>query len=311
MIGRIIMLLFLLAISILLWFVNLEYQNTYLEKSFSTVFVLAILYFIFKLVFEEILIKKIKESKARYSLRKTVSVIYFFVVIITLVAVWIESPEALLVTYGLIAAGIAVALQDLFKSLAGGVILLLFHPYKIGDRIEINSKHGDVIDIDILYTTLLEIREWVEGDQATGRLTIIPNNYVLSGVVNNYTKDNDFIWDEIWIPLTYDSNWKAASDMITKIVKNETKNAAKKASEDLTHIQEQYYLSKRPVEPQIFMKLTDNWISLHVRYVTHTRERRQTNANLSRLILQAIEKSKKVKIASTTIDIVGFPRLKK
>ncbi|MBD3210507.1 mechanosensitive ion channel [Candidatus Micrarchaeota archaeon] len=310
MIGRIVMFAFLLVFAAFLWYIDISYDHPYLEKGLSTLVALAGLYLVFKIIFEEIVAKQISEFKARYSFRKAVSIVYFVVVIITIIAIWIESPEALLVTYGLIAAGIAVALQDLFKNLAGGLLLLIFRLYKVGDRIEINQKCGDVIDIDILYTTLLEIKEWVDGDQATGRLVLIPNHFVLSGIVHNYTKDNDFIWDEVWVPVTYDSDWSKAASLAKKLVEKETDEVAKKAQRQIKEIQKRYYLSKRPVEPSVYMKMTDNWVSLYVRYVTNARERRVVNSRLSTLLLKKIEKTKGVKLASATVDIVGFPEIR-
>ncbi len=62
------------------------------------------------------------------------------------------------------------------------------------------------MDIGVLYTTITEVGEWINGNQATGRLSIIPNSNVLTNNVNNFTKDHNFIWDEISLPITYDSD---------------------------------------------------------------------------------------------------------
>lgn len=311
MIGRIMIFVFLLLVSAGIWVLNLQYNVTYLEKLYLTTFSLAAIYFIFKIVFEELVAKNIKDLKPRYSFRKAVSIIYMAVFLITIVAIWVESPEALLVTYGLIAAGIAVALQDLFKSLAGGIILFVTRIYKVGDRVQINSKEGDVIDIDLLYTTILEMKEWVDGDQATGRLTMVPNSVVLSGVINNYTKDNNFMWDEIRVPVTYESNWRKAMKIMQDIATKETKDVAKKAEKDISKIREKYYFTGRPVDPQVFVGLTDNWINLTVRYVTLVRGRRGLKSNLSLMILEEIEKSKDVKIASATLTVTNVTGQKK
>jgi small-conductance mechanosensitive channel len=64
------------------------------------------------------------------------------------------------------------------------------------------------------------------------------------------------------------------------------------------------------VEPAVFITLTDNWINFNIRYMTAVRERRMTKNKLSRLILDEIEKSDNIKLASTTIDIIGFPELR-
>ncbi len=293
----------------LFWFANFHYPNVYVEKGFYTFLALTIIHFVFKSIFEGMVARKIKESKTRYSFRKTVSILYFVVLLLAIFKIWIEHTQTLLVSYGLIAAGIAIALQDFFKNFAGGLIIFVTGVYQVGDRIEINQKYGDVIDIGILYTTLLELKEWVAGDQATGRLTVIPNGLVLSGTVNNYTKDNNFIWDEIAIPITYDSDWKEAVTTIQRIVREETKNMAEEAEKEILKLGEKYYLTIRAVEPEIYLTLTDNWITFNIRYITDVRQRRQVRNNVSQMILAEILKSENVKIASTTVDIIGLPEL--
>lgn len=89
------------------------------------------------------------------------------------VRIWVEYTQTLLVSYGLIAAGITIALQDFFKNFVGGIMIFTTGTYRVGDRVEINSKFGDVIDIGIFYTTLLELKEWVEAEQPTGRISMV------------------------------------------------------------------------------------------------------------------------------------------
>ncbi|ODS39328.1 MAG: mechanosensitive ion channel protein MscS [Candidatus Altiarchaeales archaeon WOR_SM1_86-2] len=300
---KIINLSALITISALLWFAGLQYQNTYLEKGSQTFLTLAFIYFLFSILLEGAVNKQVKNAKSRYHLKKAVSIIHILIIIIALITIWVENPQALLVAYGIVAAGLAIALQDIFKNLGGGIIIFLAGIYRVGDRIEINSKYGDVIDIGIFYTTLLELREWISGDQATGRLTIIPNGYVLSGTINNYTRDNAFIWDEINIPITYDSDWKDAAAKILDIVREETRDITKDAEKEIAMIEKRYYLPERAVEPSIFLKMTDNWIDFSIRYLTETRERRALHNRLSKILLDEIQKSENIKIASETLDV--------
>jgi len=231
--------------------------------------------------------------------------LYLLVFVGIILAIWVEDTQSLIVSYGLIAAGVAFALQEVFKSIAGGMLIFVRSLYSIGDRIEINGKYGDVIDIGIMYTTLLEIREWVSGDQPTGRITQIQNSYVLSYPVNNYTKDHPYIWDEIHVPITYDSDWKMAEEIILRIVQQETQDVTKASEKSISALADKYYLPQRSEVPYVYLTITDNWISFHVRYITEVRKRRLLRSNLSRLILEEIEKSGqgKVKIASGTLDI--------
>jgi len=296
----------LIIVTIALWFTNYQYPtfyNFFIVKGFYTFLALTIIYLIFRVIFEELVVKRMKQEKMRYSFKKTISILYILVFLFALVAIWIEQTETILISYGLIGAGIAVSLQDVFKNFAGGITIFSTGMYRVGDRVEINGKIGDVMDIGVLYTTIMEIGVWVDGDQATGRLSIIPNSNILTNNVNNFTKDHNFIWDEISLPLTYDSDWKKASEIFLEIVKKQTEKISEKADKEITKLGEKYYLPKKPVEPVIFLTLTDNWINLNIRYVTDTKERRTIRDTLSKLILSEIEKSKKITIASENIDV--------
>lgn len=296
----------LILITAALWFTNYQYPtfyNFFIVKGFYTFLALTLIYIVFRVVFEGIVVKRMKQDKMRYSFNKTISILYLLVFLFALVAIWIEQTETILISFGLIGAGIAFSLQDVFKNFAGGITIFSTGMYRVGDRVEINGKIGDVIDIGVLYTTIMEIGEWVNGNQATGRLTIIPNSNVLTNNVNNFTKDHNFIWDEISLPITYASDWKKASNVILEIIKKQTENIAAQADKEITKLGEKYYLPKKPVEPVIFLTLTDNWINLNIRYVTDTRERRIIRDKLSKLILGEIEKSKNITIASENIDV--------
>ncbi len=306
---KIAFLLLLAIASILLWFINYQYPNIYFYKGFTTVLALTIIYLILKVGIEEIGSKGIKDSKTKYSFRKTISILFLLISLIILGIIWIENPEALFVAYGIIGAGIAIALQDVFKSFAGGVLIFVNKIYRVGDRIELDGKVGDVIDIDIMNTTLLELGHWMSGDQATGRLLIIPNGNVLTNAVFNYTKDHNFIWDEIVLPLTFDSDWRGASKKILEIIKKETSNVTINANKSISNLKEKYYLTNRIAEPAIFIKITDNWIEMYVRYTTEVRNRRIMKDKIHRLILNLVEKSPNIKLASATFDIVGFPEI--
>jgi small-conductance mechanosensitive channel len=308
--SRLAVLAVLAVATVLLWFVNYRYPSYYTEKAFYTVLASTIVYSVFEVGFSEAIRKRVKEAKTRYSLRKAVSILTLATFLVTFASIWIGETQNILITFGLVGAGVAIAVQDVFKNFVGGLMLFVNGVYHVGDRVEINGKFGDVIDVGILYTTLMETREWVSGDQATGRLTIIPNGMVLSGVIQNYTRDFDFIWDEISLPITYDSDWNAANSLILDIVKRETKDIVENAEKNMTQIEEKYYFTKRSLQPAIFVSLTDNWITFEVRYITEVWQRRVLHDKISRLILSEIEKSEKVKIASATVDIVGFPPVK-
>ena len=306
---KITVLTLLIIISVALWFLHSLYPNQYLQKTGSIAITLTVLYLVFRFILEQMIVARLKAAKTRYALRKIFTILHGLIFFAVAAAIWLENMQALSVAYGLLAAGIAIALQDLIKNFAGGIILLLGRIYRVGDRIESDGKYGDVMDIGILYTTLFELRQWIAGDQPTGRLTMIPNGYVLSGSLHNYTKDHSFVWDEISVPITYDSDWKEAAKKILGIVDKQTRNTTEQAENEIKKIEEKYYLSRKTIEPAIFMTLTDNWITFNIRYVTDVRERRVTHSRLTQNILDEIQKSDAIRIGSETIDITTFPEL--
>lgn len=300
---------FWIVLSVSFWIMNYFYPSLYLENSFYSFLALSIIYLVFKVILHGKIVKTIKDKKTKYSFSKVISVLYIAVFLIVLVTIWVENPQDITVAYGLAGAGMAIALQDLFKNVAGGIVLFLTGIYRVGDRIEINEKAGDVMDIGILYTTVLEIKDWVSGDQATGRLISIPNGHILSSTVHNYSKDHNFIWDEIHIPIQYSDDWKLINAKMLEIVKNETREVVENANKEIAHLEEKYYLDKRSAEPAIYLTVTDNWISFNIRYPTEVRNRRFLRDKITRLILEELSKQK-IKIASATLDIVGFPDIK-
>ncbi|MFW6305141.1 MAG: mechanosensitive ion channel family protein [Candidatus Saliniplasma sp.] len=297
MIKKLAIQLILVLVTVGLWFTSSRYPDKIVIDLFFTALSFTLVYFLFKVLLEETLVSRVRNRRTRYSFRKAVSILYVTAFLVILFRIWIEDPQALLVTYGLIAAGVAISLQDFFKSLVGGILVIMTNLYTVGDRVELEDRLGDVIDIGILSTTLLEIKEWVDGEQPTGRVITIPNKVMISGTIINYTKDNNFLWDEIKIPLKYGSDWRSAIKIIQKITENETTSMAEKASEELKGLQERYYISDRSVVPFVYVKIADDRINLSVRYVTDARTRRDLHDKLSRKFFEALREEKNIDIA--------------
>jgi small-conductance mechanosensitive channel len=308
MLKSILIILSLISFSSLAIFVTTYYYFPYSIRLFSTVIAFLIVFTIRHFI-ENWMTKRHLSKKAQFSFRRVANLAYIITISTALLSIWIQDVGILFVSTGLIGAGIAVAMQDVFKNIAGGLLVLVNRTYKIGDRIEVEGKYGDVLDIGLFNTTLLEIQEWIDGDQATGRLTIIPNAFLLSKQINNYNKEYMFIWDEISIPITYDSDWKEAYQKIGTIVQEKTKEISEKANKALMTLGERYYLTKRYAHSAIYITPTDNWITFNIRYTAEVHNRRTINSELSQSILEEIQRSNNIHIASTTLSISGQIKL--
>lgn len=287
---------------------GISFPEASLQQLFTTLLAITVIYLIF-MVLDRIFRKRITDDRTKYTTTKVLFVIEIFLMLIIVAVIWVRNPQNLVVFFGIVGAGIAIALQDVFKNFAGSVIILLTGVYSVGDRIQIENITGDVIDIGMMQTTLLELRGWVEGDQATGRLTIVPNGKVISSPVNNFTKDHSFLWDEIEIPVTYSSDWRRAIEILNEISRRETATVTSIAQEEISRIGERYYLPRRDIEQAVYVTITDNWVNLSLRYVTYVKERRIMRARLNRMILDAFS-DENIDISSTTQTVTVIEKKK-
>jgi len=287
------------------WAASFFYPDVTLSRLALTLLVVTILYAVLRIVLQKGVSRTIKDAKTRYSFRKAVSVLYVVAVAVVAVRIWIDDPQSLLVAYGIIAAGVAISLQDFFKNFVGSILLFLSAAYVVGDRIAIDETTGDVIDIGLMNTTLMEIRGWVDGDQPTGRMAIVPNGHILTKTVMNYTRDYNFIWDEITVPITYKSDVPAAIELFLGIAREETQESSALAREEIAATGGKYYPLQGVIEPAVFTTLTDNWVSLTLRYVTPVRTRRAVRDQISRRILAGIAASDVIEVGSSTMTLSG------
>jgi len=289
--------------AILAWIGNIYFPGQYFYQISLTLWTIAGAYLFVKVLSAKFLLRKIDDKLVRYSLNKIITILSAAVAIAIILHVWFPDTQSLVVAVGVISAGIVIALQDVIRNFAGGILILTGNLYHVGDRIEIAGETGDVMDIGIMNTTMMELRGWINGDQATGRLTSIPNGKVITTQLHNYTKDHSFLWDEIMIPVTYSSDWRKAKEVMLDIVRRETEQIVKEADAEIERIGETYYLPKRMVEPAVYLTPTDNWISFHVRYVTRIKDRRAFRSRLSEMILEKVQEYPDISISSTTATI--------
>ena len=208
----------------------------------------------------------------------------------------------------MLTAGITITLQELILSIAGSFYIFFVRVYKPGDRIEINGIKGDVIDVDSIYTTMMEIGEWVSSDNYSGRIVKLSNAFVFRGPVYNYSQDFPFVWDEFNLPIRYGSDIELAKSIVIKVA---TENLSKYVSESISDwkkVVEKYYIENAQVDPTLAITMTDNWVEFNLRYIVDYKKRRSTKHILNELIGERIQQTKgKVVLASATVEIVRIP----
>lgn len=253
-----------------------------------------------------LILRRVTTARDRYTLRKTVSILVTVLALASLFAIWVERTSTLLIAYGIFSAGVAIALQDVLRNIAGGILLILSRPFRAGDRIQVEDTVGDVLDIGSLSTTLMEIREWIDADQYTGRILSIPNSFVLTRTIKNYTRDYSFIWDEARILLIYGSNWKKAEEIALRVTGPVVEEFEDLARKELMLMGRQYFFTTYEVQRRLYMKMEENWIEMRLRYVVEPRKRRAVNHLLISSILEAFEKEEDIMVGTAVgIDLLN------
>jgi small-conductance mechanosensitive channel len=182
---------------------------------------------------------------------------------------------------------------------AGWVFILWRRPFELGDRIEIDGVRGDVVDISLLHHSLMEIGNWIGGDDRTGRVLHVPNASVLSSVVANYNKGwYQHIWDEIAVLVTFESNWKEARRLLQGIVGAGSAEATQAAA--LRPGATAYLVMDASTQPSVSLSVKDSGIQLTARYVCDPRQRGSTRQQLWEAVLEAFEQRADIDFAYPT-----------
>ncbi len=254
---------------------------------------------------------RVRGTSARYQVRRIITIVGYISFVIFITLVFSDQLSSLTVALGVAGAGIAFALQEVIASIAGWFAISFAGFYRIGDRVQLGGIKGDVIDITILRTTLMEIGEWVNADQYNGRIVRIANSFVFKEPVFNYSGDFPFLWDEIVLPIKYGCDHNLAREILQRVIDSEIGEYTQKASKEWKKMIKKYLVEEASVDPAINLALNDNWMEFTVRYIVDYKMRRSTKDRLFTHILNEFEKTGgKVAVASTTIHLVDIPDLK-
>lgn len=251
----------------------------------------------------------VTDPTSRYRGRKFVAFLGYLIAVVVVASIYSSRLGGFTVAFGVAGAGVAFALQEVIASAAGWVVVSVGNYYSITDRVRLGGIKGDVIDIGILRTTLMEVGDWVEADLYNGRIVRIANSFVFKEPVFNYSADFPFLWDEITLPVRYGSDWEYARTVLKQVVDEICKDYALESAEAWRHAVNRYRLEPARIDPMITLAATDNWITFTIRYIVDYRKRRVVRDQLFTRILEEVDKSQgRVRLASATFEISGVPR---
>jgi len=243
----------------------------------------------------------VKMASRRYTLRKTINYTLGFGALATLVLIWTSGGGTGLAAYlGIVSAGLAIALADPLTNVAGWLFLLVRKPFGVGDRVQVGSHAGDVIDLRLFQFSMVEIGNWVQADQSTGRVIHLPNGWVFKHPIANYTQDFNFIWDEIPVTLTFESDWRRAKDILGRIAEEHSSIPSEQAQDEVRRAARKYHILYQHLTPIVWTSVADNGVTLTLRYLCAPRARRSTETKMWEGILTAFDAEKTIDFAYPT-----------
>jgi small-conductance mechanosensitive channel len=251
--------------------------------------------------------------------RKGVRLAFGFVAVMLLLSVWFDRPDRLATFTGLLAAGAAVASQKAILSFAGYFVIVVGKVFDIGDRIQIGDVRGDVLDIGLFKTTVMEMgvpppllpnpNNWITARQYTGRVVTFTNSEVFESATFNYSRMFDFLWEEMRIPLHYEEDLARAEAIALEVARATTAPVAEEARRELHRLRQRFPLQPADLEPQSYLRLTDNWVELSLRFLVRAWGIRTAKDEITRTIL-ARYREEGITIASASFELARMPEVR-
>lgn len=249
------------------------------EKSSSilieTVIIIGLLWLV-RTVAVYVINRRVKDVRARYSWRKTFTYVAIALGVFLVGRLWLTGIQSMATYLGLLSAGLAIALQGPLANLVGWFFILWRRPFEVGDRVQVGPHTGDVIDVRFFQFTVLELGNWVASDQSTGRVLHIPNGKVFSETVANYNRGFEYIWNEIPVLVTFESNWEQAKTLLQEIANRHAAHLSEDAARRVRQAAQHFAIIYTKLTPIVYTRVEASGVLLTIRYLAEPRLRRNT-----------------------------------
>lgn len=267
---------------------------------------LIILFFwILKRILVKIIDKNVTDVHSSYSWKKTVVYTLTITSIIIVGRIWFVGFQSLATFLGLLSAGVAIALKDLIANLAGWLFIVWRRPFEVGNRIQIGDNAGDVIDLRPFQFTLLEIGNWVNADQSTGRIIHMPNNLIFTQPVCNYDTGFKYIWNEVPVLVTFESDWKKAKQILLDLANENALPITDEVAQEIKYAARKFLIFYNKITPAVYTSVIDSGVLLTVRYLIDIRSRRGSTETIWEGILTEFAKYDDINLAYPTYRVMS------
>lgn len=227
-------------------------------------------------VLTSVLFRTIKDNAVYYTTRKRFLYLLSLFYIFMLILIWSGSRLDLTTYVGFISAGIAIALREIFTNIAAWLIIVTQKSFEVGDRIRFLDTCGDVIDIRLFHFIIMEVSSKAEGEQSTGRVVHVPNNYIFLHPMSNANKGFEYIWHEIEVKMPMYVSPDAATEVLKGILDKYALHQSVEAKEKVALASKRYQIQYNNLTPIVYLKVKEGAFYFYMRYLCEPRQARVT-----------------------------------
>src|SRR6266480_2068363 len=231
--------------------------------------------------FERLLGKLPLDRRQVETLRTVTRVAVQVAAVLFILLVIFGPPSQLGTILGLAGAGLTVALKDFIVGFLGWFVLMGKNGIRLGDWVEINGVTGEVVELGMFHTVLLETGNWTDSGHPTGRRVTFTNSYAIEGHYFNFSTSGQWMWDELQVVIPTGQDPYPVIDAIQKKVAEATSETAKQAEQEWQHVARSWQMSALSAAPAINVKPVIGGVEIAVRYITSANERYQLRAKLN------------------------------
>ncbi|GAB4436732.1 MAG: hypothetical protein OHK0011_19850 [Turneriella sp.] len=259
----------------------------------STAMVVVVLLLV-RLIVLRIAYRNIQDKFLRLRYRRTVSYITSFIGIFLLLPIWLPSIRSIATFLGIFGAGFLIVTRDLWVCVVGWAYIMIRRPFVIGDRIQIGSIAGDVVDIRLMETSVMEVSQ-AEGGQSTGRVVFFPNSRIFSESSATTSSNVGHIFQELQVHLSNRADWKTAATLLEKIARRNYEQALAAKEQQQSSSDVDMISSYR--EPRVLVQMSDKHIVLKLQYMAPTGQGINMNDRIWRDFLSAAQKNPRIRFS--------------
>jgi len=278
----------------------------YVASIISPILCILVVILVFTYISRRVL-PRLYERNRLFIARRLGGYLVFLIILIILILFFLEDLKPIATIMGIAGAALVIALQDLFSSLAGWFVIVGSRKFKVGDRVEIDGTRGDVVDIQLLRTTLLELNNWLGVDEATGRVLTVPNSFIFKGKVFNYTHVHPFIWGRLDVTVTYETPQEEARALLQRILEEETREEFSAAAQAGLAMEKEYGTPDTLYRPKVYSIIADSGIEFKLIYVSHYRHCSSTRNRINERIIAEFAKDPRMQFAYPTERQIPTP----